>query len=107
MKSRITGKPAKKQTIEESLKEMIILEEQNELENKVLAKIVESGEKKKVSVEIYSEHFDPSECRYCMNFNFKTNTCKKNMPNIDPWYTKDNGLIDECIEWDYIYEIEK
>lgn len=106
MKSRITSKPAKKKTVEESLKEFEMLDAKIELENLQNKEIIKGGKKKKVSKKIYSEHFDPSECRFCMNFVFEYESCKKNMPNIDPWYTKDNNLPDECEEWDYIYELE-
>lgn len=104
MKSRITGKTAKRKTIEERLKEFNMLEEKTELENIQNEEIIRKGEKKKVSRKIYQEHFDPGECRYCMNYIFETDSCKKNMPFIDPWYIKDNNLIEVCQKWDYIYE---
>ncbi len=106
MKSRITGKPAQKKTIEEDLKEMEMYDRILELENIQLREIIKSGKKKKVNIDIYSDHFDPSQCRFCMNYNFDTDTCKMNMPNIDPWYTKDNNLLDMCEAWDYVYEID-
>lgn len=83
--------------------EFIELDRKENIENKELEKIIESGKKKEVDNMTYFEHFDPSDCRYCMNFIFKSDTCKKNMPNIDPWYTKDNDLLDECEEWEYVY----
>ncbi len=104
MKARITGKPATKKTIEEMHNELIMNDMKRDLENLELEKINKSGKKKVVDNETYFENLDASDCRYCMNYNFDTDSCKKNMPNIDPWYTKDNGLFDECEEWDYIYE---
>ncbi len=106
MKSRITGKPAQRKTIEEALREFAMNEATVELENMQTKEIIKSGKKKKVSREIYSDHFDPSQCRFCMNYDFDTDSCKKDMPNIDPWYTKDNDLPDECEEWNYVYEID-
>lgn len=66
-------------------------------------KIRKNNTKKIVNDEKYSEHFDPSDCAYCMNYCSETDTCKKNMPNINPWYTKDNDLPDHCDEWEYVY----
>lgn len=104
MKSRITGKPASKKTMEESIKEFEIIDAKEELENLQNEEIIKSGQKKKVNSQTYFEHFDPGNCRFCMNYIFVTDRCKLNMPNIDPWYTKDHDLMDECEEWDYIYE---
>lgn len=106
MKSRITGKPADKKTIDELIKEMNINDAKVELENIENQKIIESGQKKKVNSEVFYDNFDTSDCRFCMNFDYRTEECKKHMPNINPWYTKDMGIPDECEEWDYIYEEE-
>ncbi len=106
MKSRITGKPAEKKTIEEFVKELRALDEQEEFENKILEKIIESGKKEKVNSDEFYKHTHETECRYCMNYSFKEDCCKKNMPFINPWYAKDNGIFDECQEWDYVYILE-
>lgn len=106
MKSRITGKPAKKKTVQEFIEELEMNEATAELENIQIREIVKSGKKKKVNSDTYYDHLDPSQCRFCMNYVFETDTCKQNMPKIDPWYTKDNNLDDMCEAWDYVYEID-
>ncbi len=78
----------------------------DETEEEII-KIIESRNKKKVDLIIYQDNFDPADCTHCMNFDYKNEICKKNMPNINPWYTKDNDLLDECDEWDYIYETDE
>lgn len=107
MKSKLTGKQAQKKTIEESVNEFIALNAEAEFESEKNNKIIKSGKKKIVSNQIYSEHFDPSDCRYCMNYDMENDSCRENMPNIDPWYTKDNDLPDDCEKWDYIYETKE
>lgn len=96
--------------VDEALQEYIELDErlqkEEEIEFEEARKIAESGIKKIVPNLVYGDHFDPSNCVYCMNYNFEADTCKKNMPNINPWYTKDNNLPSECPEWDYIYKTE-
>lgn len=83
-------------------------ESDNDRENecKEANEIRKTGKKLIVSIDKYSENFDPSDCIFCMNYISETDSCKEKMPNIDPWYTKDNDLEDECEKFDYIYETE-
>ncbi len=64
-----------------------------------IEKIVESGERKIVSSDFYSDYFDPSYCRYCMNYNWKDDTCKVN--STYNYMAKDRG---NCEEWIYIFK---
>lgn len=80
------------------------LDRLEELEFEETEKIRKKGIKQIVSIEKYQEYFNPSNCSHCMNYCSKNGSCKKNMPNIDPFYTKDNDCItDNCDEWDYVY----
>lgn len=89
------------------IKEMEEDDKKREKECKEAEEIRKKGIKIKVNDEKYFENLDLSDCVFCMNFDDETETCKEKMPNIDPWYTKDNGLPDECEKFDYIYETDE
>ncbi len=117
MKSRITGKQIENKengdvvVTVKKMKLKSIFADENYIreisdEEKEIIEIIKSGKKKTVPLEIFIKYNDGNSCSHCMNFNYEDETCKKNMPNIDPWYTKDNNLLDECEEWDYIYKTD-
>lgn len=90
------------------LKQLEELDEKEEKEWEEIEKIIKSGKKKKINHNEYIKNYAASigECGYCMNYDCENDTCKKNMPFINPWYGKENDTFEECQEWEYIYEEE-
>lgn len=106
MKARITNQPAISKTREELDNLYSAIEEMEEMELAEAKSIRKTGCKKVVSPEKYSNHLDTENCAFCMNYVDENDTCKKSMPFIDPFYIKNNNILDSCQEWDYIYTTE-
>lgn len=77
------------------------LELDEDEEDEEIRKIVDSGKRKIVSNEFYAEFFDPTYCRYCMNYNWANDSCKVN--SSYNYMAKERG---ECEEWKYIFRSE-
>lgn len=89
----------------DSIKEMEELWENEEEEDNELKKIRKSGMKTKVTLERYNDTFDPTFCRYCMNYDDDTDGCKAGISQKE-WEKMDrNGK--ECEKYDYIFECDE
>lgn len=78
------------------------LQNEEEREDIEIAKIRKSGKKVKISREEFFDKFDPSFCRYCMNYNDEEDSCNAGV-SFEYWEEMDREGM-ECEKYDYIYE---
>lgn len=78
--------------------------EKEEKENIELEKARKKGKKIEVTEEEYDKNFDPTFCRYCMNYDDETDDCKAGI-TMEEWEKMDKEG-EECDKYDYIYKIK-